>query len=229
MVWGMAGTLPSFSLEKVRAAQLRLSKRVIREDCLAENIQQVAGVDSAYAGEDAIGAAVVLDFSTLSATEFAVACVRTRFPYVPTMLSLREISPTVCAIRKLRVKPDVFLVDGHGIAHPYRFGFASHLGIVLNSPTIGVAKSLLCGEVQPLNGGGLALIVDRGETIGMAVTTVLGRKPVYVSIGHKVSLEKAVQIVMRCVKDHRIPEPIRRAHIIANAEKKTRGTYNVGV
>lgn len=215
-----AGFGSSFSVEKSHAMQLQLSKRVVCEDCLPEAIRYVAGVDVAYSGENSIGAVAVLDFASLSTVEFEVARVKTSYPYVPTLLSFREISPAVSAIQKLEVRPDVFLIDGQGIAHPYRLGFASHLGLMINKPTIGVAKSLLCGEVQPFNGQRLAPIIDHGETIGMAVITVPGKKPLYVSIGHQVSLERSVQVVAHCVRGYRIPEPIGRAHMAANAEKK---------
>ena len=140
-----------FSVEKAHAMQLRLSKLVIQEDILPKNIRYVAGVDVAYTADLSLGAAVVLDYNSLSVVESKKAKVKTRFPYIPTLLSFREIPPTLAAIKKLKAQPDVFLVDGQGIAHPYRLGFASHLGLVLNKPTIGVAKSLLCGQTGAFN------------------------------------------------------------------------------
>ncbi|MEM1550933.1 MAG: endonuclease V, partial [Candidatus Bathyarchaeia archaeon] len=111
------------------------------------------------------------------------------------------------------------LVDGQGVAHPYRLGFASHLGVTLNVPTIGVAKSLLCGEI--LEGSDLwKPIVYEGEVVGGAVYTRRGAKPVYVSIGHKVSLETAIKIVLACTREHRIPEPLHVAHISAEKAKR---------
>jgi deoxyribonuclease V len=128
--------------------------------------------------------------------------------------------PALLAIRKLQVKPEVLMVDGQGIAHPYRLGFASHLGLVLNMPTIGVAKSLLCGEVESFREKRWAPITDRGEVIGASVITKSGKKPVYASIGHRISLERAIELVLLCTPAHRIPEPIRKAHMIANEEKR---------
>jgi deoxyribonuclease V len=138
------------SVQKTHSMQLRLSKHVIREDTLPKIIRYVAGVDTAYTDDLSIGATVVLDYSSLSVVESAKAKVKTRFPYIPTLLSFREIHPSLAAIKKLKTQPDVFLVDGQGIAHPYRLGFASHLGLVLDMPTIGVAKSLLWkgGQLQ---------------------------------------------------------------------------------
>jgi len=208
-----------FSVEKAHAMQLSLSKRVIRRDMLPKTICYVAGVDTAYNAGMSIGAAVVFDYNSLSVVESKKARVKTSFPYIPTLLSFRELPPTLAAIKKLKTQPDVFLVDGQGIAHPYRLGFASHLGLVLNKPTIGVAKSLLCGKVGSFNRGGWAPITDKDEVIGAAIAQK-GEKPVYVSVGHMVSLKKAIQIVKHCTKLHRIPEPIRVAHVVANEEKQ---------
>ena len=121
----------------------------------------------------------------------------------------------------LHIKPDVFLVDGQGFAHPYGLGFASHLGLILDKPTVGVAKSLLCGKVeQNVEGVRVTPLKDKGEVIGAEVVTKQGTKPVYVSVGHKVSLKRATEIVMECTGKYRLPEPIRRAHIIASEEKR---------
>ncbi|MGQ9460628.1 MAG: deoxyribonuclease V [Candidatus Bathyarchaeaceae archaeon] len=211
---------PRFSVEKAHAMQLRLFEQVVREDALPESIRYVAGVDVAYTGETSIGAVTVLDFASLSPIQTRVAHLKTRFPYVPTLLSFREVPPAYSAIKKLEVRPDVFLVDGQGIAHPYRLGFAAHLGLAINKPTIGVAKSLLCGKVEPVCEHGWAPITDEGEIIGAEVVTKYGAKPVYVSVGHLVSLKRAVEIVRSCTGPYRIPEPIRKAHIIANEEKR---------
>lgn len=211
---------PKFSAEKAHAMQVRLQERVIRDDELPETIRYVGGVDVAYERGVSIGACAILNFSSLSLVESKIACVETRFPYVPTLLSFREIPPAVSATKKLESQPDVFLVDGQGIAHPYRFGFAAHLGVVIDRPTIGVAKSRLCGEVKTSSEKGWMPLIDGKETIGAAVVTKQGKKPVYVSVGHKVSLERAIEVVIQCVRGYRVPEPIRRAHILATEEKR---------
>jgi deoxyribonuclease V len=210
----------NFSTEKAHRMQLQLSKRVIREDVLPETIRYVAGVDIAYTKEMSLGAVVVLDFASLSPVESQVSSVKTRFPYIPTLLSFREVHPAISAIRKLRVQPDVFLVDAHGIMHPYRLGFAAHLGLVTDRPTIGVAKSPLCGEPEPLREGRWAPIIDGGEIVGAEVVTKAGEKPVYVSVGNKVSLETAIGIVVDCTRGHSIPEPTRLAHLMASEERR---------
>ena len=208
-----------FSVAKAHAMQKRLAKQVIREDKLPEKIRFVAGVDVAYVGEISIGVAAILNYDSLALIESQVAHVKTQFPYIPTLLSFREISPTLSAIEKLETQPDVFLVDGQGIAHPYRLGLASHLGLIIDKPTVGVAKSILCGKAENMTSEGWALLIDRGEIVGAVVVTKAGRKPVYVSVGHKVSLERAIELVKRCTCTSRIPEPILTAHKLANEEK----------
>jgi deoxyribonuclease V len=210
----------NFSVKKAHETQLKLSEKVIRKDLLPKKIRYVAGVDVAYGEGFSIGAVAVLEFESLLLKEFRTAVCKTRFPYIPTLLSFREIPPTVSAIRKLKLPPDVFLIDGQGIMHPYRLGFASHLGITITKPTIGVAKSPLCGKVQALTENGWAPIIDKDEIIGASVVTKKGGKPIYVSIGNMVSLKTAISIVKHCIKKDRIPEPLRLAHRIATDEKR---------
>jgi len=207
-------------VKKAHAMQRQLSKRVVDEDRLPRKIRYVAGVDVAYTKRVSIGAAAVLDSNSLSLIELQIAYCETRFPYIPTLLSFREIPPAFSAVKKLKTKPDVILVDGQGIAHPYRLGFAAHLGLIIDGPTIGVAKNLLCGNVGSFNNLRWAPITDGKEVIGAAFVSKLGRKPIYVSVGHKVSLNKSIQIVKQSTQAYRIPEPIRRAHITANEEKR---------
>jgi len=211
-----------FSVKKAHQMQLRLSKRVIRMDELPKTLRRVAGVDVAYAGDLSIAVVAVLDYSSLSLVEAQRAVVKTQFPYIPTLLSWREIKPAKAAIKKLKTRPDVFLVDAQGTAHPYRLGFASHLGVLLDKPTIGVAKSLLCGQIGSPNQQGWMPITDRGEVIGAAIKRDEKTQPIYVSVGHMVSLEKAIEIVRHCTKLARIPEPIRIAHTLASEEKRKR-------
>jgi deoxyribonuclease V len=209
-----------FSVEKAHETQLRLSKRIIFEDVLPEKIRLVAGVDAAYVNEMSIGAVTVLDYESMRLVEAKTACCKTCFPYIPTLFSFREAPPAVLSIKKLRTQPDVFLVDAHGFAHPYRCGFASHLGLVISKPTVGVAKSRLLGEVEKGRRGDVLLLKHEGEVVGAAVTTKRRCKPIYVSVGHMVSLKTAVKIVKNCTRHHRIPEPILKAHEVATAEKQ---------
>ena len=213
-----SNTLRNFSIIKAHKAQACLSRKIIQEDRLPAKIRFVAGVDAAYSGESSIGATAVLDYESLELVEQQTATCQARFPYISTLLSFREIPPAVACIKKLKRQPDVFLVDGQGLAHPYRCGFASHLGVVLGMPAIGVAKSRLIGKPTVIDGD--CFLVDKGQVISAVVTTKEGVKPVYVSVGHLVSLETAVKIVKHCVLRSRIPEPILQAHKIATAERQ---------
>jgi deoxyribonuclease V len=211
---------PTFSVKKAHTAQLRLSQKIVRKDVLPEKIRYIAGVDVAYTEEFSIGAVAILDYESLSLKESKTAICKTRFPYIPTLLSYREVPPAVSAITRLELEPDIFLIDGQGIMHPYRLGFASHLGLIIAKPTIGVAKSRLCGEAQTSTKDGWAPILDKKEVVGAAVTTKEGRNPVYVSIGNMISLKTAIAIVRHCARTYAIPEPTRQAHIIATQKKR---------
>jgi deoxyribonuclease V len=208
----------NFSVSKAHKAQLRLSQKVVAEDCLPRKIHHVAGVDAAYAGDFAISAAAVLDYDSLELLERQTATSTVKFPYIPTLLSFREIPPSIACLKKLRLQPDILLVYGQGVAHPYGFGFASHLGLAIGKPAIGVAKSRLVGEPKTI--AGRVFLVRKDQIIGEVVTTREGVNPVYVSVGHLISLETAVNIVKRCVRHSKIPEPILQAHKIASEERR---------
>ena len=180
----------------------------------------MAGADVSYdRGSPVLFAAiVVLDASNLEIVEVAATTGRAAFPYVPGYLSFRELPPLLEAFAKLRARPDLVLCDGHGRAHPRRFGFACHLGVALDVPAIGVAKSRLVGEHREpglRRGAHVALRAD-GEGIGEVLRTQPGVKPVYVSVGHRVSLATARQLVLRFTPRYRVPEPIRAAHTEVN-------------
>jgi deoxyribonuclease V len=164
-------------------------------------------------------AIVVLDYATMSLVEQSTAEITISFPYVPGLLSFREMPVILAAIQKLTKEPDVFLVDGHGYAHPRRFGLACHLGVWLDKPAIGCGKSILIGEPDPLDNqrGCVAALRDAEETIGKAVRTRDGVKPVFISVGHRIDLDSAVHIVLNCGRGVRLPEPIRWAHRLASS------------
>ena len=212
---------PTFSIPEAHKTQLRLSAKIITQDRLPQKISRVAGVDVAYSNGVGVGAAVVLDYDSLELIESQTATCEVKFPYIPTLLSFREIPPAVACARRLKSQPEVFLADGQGMAHPYRCGFASHLGLVIGKPTIGVAKSRLFGK--PIEVGGEVLLVHNGQIIGSVVTPKDNSKPVYVSVGHLISLGTAVKIVKHCTRNSsRIPEPLLQAHRIASEESKDR-------
>ena len=210
--------LHNFSVSKAHKTQLRLSRKIIAEDCLPKNIRSIAGVDVAYTDESAIGAVAVLDYESLELLECQTATCQAKFPYIPTLLAFREIPPAVACIKKLRLQPDVFLVDGQGAAHPYGCGFACHLGLAIGKPTVGVAKSWLIGEPKTVTGQ--ELLFQNGKIIAAVVATKEGVKPVYVSVGHLVSFGTAVEITKHCASNSRIPEPILQAHKIAGEVKR---------
>jgi len=188
----------------------------------------IAGVDiSAEKAQGmARGAVVVLSYPELRPVETQVVEAELNFPYIPGFLSFRESPIILAACEKVTVTPDLILVDGQGIAHPRRMGLASHLGLLLNTPTIGCAKSLLCGrhEMPDEEPGSFAEIIDWGETIGAALRTKTGTKPIYVSIGHKIDLQTAIHWVLECCRGYRLPEPTRLAHLAAEGNLKPETT-----
>ena len=206
-----------------RRAQTALAGRVVREDAFGE-VRRIGGVDvsnNRFDPEGRVFAAVVaLSFPGLHVVETAGAAARAAMPYVPGLLGFREVPALLAAWGKLGAKPDLLLVDGHGVAHPRGLGIAAHLGVVLDVPAIGVAKSVLVGaEDPPLaeEAGAETPLVWRGERIGTALRTRRRTNPLYVSVGHRVSLETAVAWVRRATEGYRLPEPTRRAHLAANA------------
>jgi len=203
------------------ALQEKLAKRVVRVDRLGP-VRRVCGIDVQYVDGVARAAAVVLSFPALERLDQAIVRRRVSFPYVPGLLSFREAPAALDALGALSLKPDLLLCDGQGVAHPRRCGLASHLGLVAGLPSIGVAKTRLLGEHrEPSAGrGAWAPLVDRGEEIGAVLRTRAGVKPVYVSIGHRVSLATAVRFVMACSPRYRIPEPIRLAHQMTTAMRR---------
>jgi deoxyribonuclease V len=225
------------NVEKLHSWQVSTAEALNIQRSLARQVSRnnevttprfIAGVDISVekALEMATGAVVVLEYPELTLAETQVVQGRPNFPYVPGLLSFRESPLILAACEKLSITPDLILVDGQGIAHPRRLGLASHLGILLNKPSIGCAKSLLCGqhEEPAFDAGSYAEVVDKGETIGVALRTKAGVKPIYVSIGHKVDLEAAIYWVMNCCRGYRLPEPTRLAHLAAGGNLKTERT-----
>lgn len=192
--------------------QRELAALVETRDRFRRPIRTIAGVDAAFRGDRALAAVVVLRYPDLEAVEERLSDTPLRFPYVPGLLSFREIPAVLAAWRRLKRRPDIVMCDGHGIAHPRRFGLASHLGVYLGIPSIGCAKSLLCGEHSEVATarGATAPLVSDGRVVGAAVRTRDGVAPVYVSPGHHISLSSSIRIVLECART-RIPEPTRRA------------------
>lgn len=200
------------------ALQESLAGSVVRVDRL-EAVRHVCGIDVDFTENGAVAraAAVVLSFPGLELREHAVAARKVSFPYIPGLLSWREIPAALVALEKLSITPDLLFCDGHGVAHPRRCGLASHIGLLAGLPSIGVGKTRLIGEHRPPSArrGAWEPLMDRGEQIGAVLRTRTGVKPVYVSIGHRVSLETAIGYVLACAPRYRLPETIRWAHRLA--------------
>ncbi len=197
------------------AIQRRLAPQVVREGDL-KNIRRIAGVDIALdrARGVGIGAVVVLSYPGLEPVEAAVEEAPLTFPYVPGLLSFREVPVLRAAFARIDGPIDLLLVDGQGLAHPRRFGLACHLGLLLDVPAVGCAKSRLLGEhdMPQDAAGSRSDLVDRGEVIGSVLRTRANVKPLFVSIGHCIGLAQADAWVLRCGRGYRLPEPTRLAH-----------------
>ena len=196
------------------ALQTRLSRRVVRQTRMNfEDIETVAGVDTGYRDDHARAAVVVMHLADLEILEETVATLPVRFPYAPGLLAFREGPVIIKALGKLKTPPDLFMFDGQGIAHPRRFGVASHIGLLLDMPAVGCAKTRLVGDYEPpqRDAGSTSLLTDANETIGAVVRTRTGVKPVFVSIGHRMDLNDSIRVVLKSCRGYRLPEPLRRA------------------
>ena len=197
------------------ALQRRFSSE-IKQVALTSPVRLVAGSDASFTrdGERIIAAWVVWDVRRGIVVDSSVEIRKVTFPYVPGLLSFREAPALLSAAKKLATEPDVLMLDGQGLAHPRRFGLACHVGLLAAKPALGCAKSRLCGDhAEPGAGVGSSrrLFAD-GEVIGRVVRTRAGTKPIYVSVGHLITLEEAVKLALRCCSRYRIPEPTRLAH-----------------
>ena len=203
-----------------RLLQERLRGEVACEDLMPWPPARVAGIDIGFEGDAAVtrAAAVVLSYPQLEVVETAIARLPTRFPYVPGLLSFRECPAALAALSRLTTSVDVVVCDGHGYAHPRRFGLACHLGLLTGMPSVGVAKSRLIGthERVPDARGRWVALRDGGETVGAVLRTRAGVRPVFVSTGHGVTLETAVELVLGLAPRFRLPETTRQAHRLAS-------------
>ncbi|RMH71070.1 MAG: deoxyribonuclease V [Gemmatimonadetes bacterium] len=203
----------SLSTTAAKALQNELVKKLVFTDLPLESIQWVAGADVAFHHDEAFAAVILLHFPELECVQECYARVRVRFPYVPGFLSFREGEVLLKAFAQLEHTPDVILFDGHGIAHPRRLGLAAHLGVLLDSPTIGCAKSRLVGSyiLPALEKGATSNLMDQNEVIGKVVRTRTNVRPLFISPGHRMSLTSAVKISLACTSRYRLPEPTRQA------------------
>ena len=203
---------------RAKEIQLSLAREVVTENEVITP-RFIAGIDISAPDAQGVarGAVVVLRYPGFSVAEVKVVEGKITFPYIPGLLSFRESPLILAACERLGNIPDLILIDGQGIAHPRRLGLASHVGLFLNLPTIGCAKSILCGRHRPLReeAGSHVELLDNGELIGAALRTKNGVRPIYVSVGHKIDLASALQWVVKCCRGYRLPEPTRLAHLAA--------------
>jgi deoxyribonuclease V len=211
--------------EEAKSIQLRLKNKLIFHNNLdLSKIHTIAAADISYnRSDDQLYAAVVLlNYQDLSLIDVHSNQAKANFPYIPGFLSFREIPPLLQIFNILQTKPDILICDGQGIAHPRGLGLASHLGIILDIPTIGCAKSVLVGHyVEPsVSKGSVNPLIYQNRQVGAAVRTRRGVKPVFVSVGHKISLKMAVEFILYCSPRYRIPDPLRLAHRKVNELRK---------
>lgn len=207
--------------------------RLVVKDGKPDRLRYIVGIDVSMNRFDRFGYAAVVVFSypELEVVEVASSKREITFPYIPGLLSFRETPIIAEALEKLKTEPDVIFLDGQGIAHPRRFGIASHIGVLLDKPTIGVAKTRLVGEYEepPSEKGAWSPLKDKGEVIGAVLRTKNRVKPVFVSTGHRISLEEAVKLTLSVARGYRIPEPTRIAHITVNRIRRDEGTKQLNL
>ncbi|MGD8466282.1 MAG: deoxyribonuclease V [Anaerolineae bacterium] len=204
---------------EAKALQMRLAEKVVTKTTFdPERIKTVAGVDVGFRGGMARAAVVVLRFSDLEPVDIARGQAPADFPYIPGLLTFREGPSVLAALEQLAVWPDLLIFDGHGLAHPRRIGLASHMGVILDWPSIGCAKSRLTGEHPEPDAekGDWVPLTDGDELLGAVVRSRSNVKPLYVSTGHRIDLPDAIDMVLRCTTRYRLPETTRWAHRLAS-------------
>ncbi len=205
--------------EAIRIQQ-DLRAHLVARDGAGGEFQTIAAMDVSYDRRSPwlFATIVVIRLPGFQVVDTVGVRAQARFPYIPGLLSFRESPAGLEAWERLDTRPDCLICDGHGYAHPRRFGFACHFGLWVDLPTIGFAKSVLVGRFEPpaVERGSMTGLVDAGEVIGAAVRTKEAAAPVFVSVGHRISLERAVGTVLACSSGYRIPEPVRQAHALVN-------------
>jgi deoxyribonuclease V len=208
------------NLTELKNEQHKLSRLIVLKDDFSE-IQSIAACDIAYTGDKIICSIIVMDIETMKVREQETTISTVRFPYIPGFLSYREAPAIIDTYHKLELEPDILLVDGNGILHPRRMGLACHVGLALDKPCIGVAKSLLCGEVV----GNTVKMAN--EVVAVMLETKEKARPIYVSPGNRISLQTSVDMVQRLMRSHKLPEPLHEAHkTAAKVRRKFREEHN---
>ena len=204
------------------AIQRQLASKIEKQDRLPEKIKLIAGIDIGFEKKDEItitrAVIVVLSYPSLVVVDYVLHKEATRIPYIPGLLSFREVPAALAAFNKLTQRPDLIMVDGQGIAHPRRLGVASHLGLWLDIPTIGIAKKKLCGKFTTIAAekGIWTVLEDKNEIIGAVLRSKTNVNPIFVSTGHRISLKTAIKWVNLCLTKYKLPEPTRLADRLAS-------------
>ena len=217
----------ALTTEELYGIQEEIAARALRSDTFdLTNITLIAGADQAFfldpAGEEKIVSAIVLlNYPELQFLEYTYAVLPVEFPYIPGLLAFREAPVLIAAFHKLSKRPDLLVIDGGGINHPRFAGLATHVGVLLDIPTIGVTKKLLCGTGElPTVTGDARVIRYENQAVGYYLKSKEGCRPIIVAPGHKIALQTALQLVKTCILRHKLPEPIRIAHLHATAVKR---------
>lgn len=210
----------SINLEQLKLTQQQLAEQVNLTDDFNSSITLVGGTDVGFEdeGKTTRAAIVILTYPDFDVVEYHVARLKTEFPYIPGYLSFREYPALLSAWEQVEHKPDLLLVDGQGVAHPRRLGIASHLGLLLDMPTIGVAKKRLCGHYNPLPkvAGQMTPLTDKQQQIGWVLQSKNNCNPLFISSGHRISQDSALKWVNLCLRGYRLPEPTRWADAVAS-------------
>jgi len=209
------------SRDSLLAAQKLVASRVTLKDDFGV-LERLGGVDQAFIKGKIISGMVVLDYSELKVIERAYSIKILNYPYIPTFLTFREGPAIISVFNKTKLKPDLLLVDGAGINHPRKAGLATHIGVALDIPTIGITKSILCGEAEiPFEEGKASPLVYAEEQVGWLLKSCKKCRPIVIAPGHKVSLSSSLSIAQHCLLGHKLPEPLRLSHIYVNQVRKT--------
>ncbi|CAG0952071.1 MAG: endonuclease V [Candidatus Methanoperedens sp.] len=212
------------SRKSLLASQSLVAKRAVVKDDFGE-LRLIGGVDQAFMDDNIISAIVVMDFVSLEVKERIHSIQPWNYPYIPTFLSFREGPVIVNTFTKLKIPPDILMVDGAGINHPRSAGIATHIGVALDVPTIGITKKILCGSGdEPLNVGEATPLIYEGHNVGWLLKSEKRSRPIVVAPGHRVSLDSSLSIVKACIRGYKLPEPIRLAHNYVNEIKKFNST-----
>ncbi len=209
----MSDFFPSdHSRKSLLTAQRLVAERAIIRNDFGE-LRLIAGVDQAFVDENIISGIVVLKYDSLEVIERVYSIETVNFPYIPTFLSFREGHAIVSAFKKLKIAPDILIVDGAGIDHPRHAGLATHIGVVLDVPTIGITKRILCGSgKEPSEAGEANPLIYKGRKVGWLLKSTKRSRAIIVAPGHRISLDTSLSIVKTCLRSHKLPEPARLAH-----------------